>query len=176
VRIPEILTPLVAKGVAKEPEQVLTFWHDTMLMIFPPGARLTMIYRPREGYRYLIFGVTMGKVRDYETGDTLTTDDYGFWHRHSQMRWHWDPGVESIYEFEYPQWIEVTRDDPCEFEFYNDTGLTIIQDFSVWLFECGEAQWRQYVKPYLKGWYNLFTALGKLKVEEAVKFLKAGRE
>jgi len=97
LRIPELLLPLVAKGIV-DPEraQVLTFWHDTMLFIFPPSARVTVTYRPRTGYVYLVFGMTMGKVRDYDTGDVLTTDDYGFWHRHSQMRWHWDPGVESV--------------------------------------------------------------------------------
>jgi hypothetical protein len=40
-----------------------------------------MTYRPREGYIYLVFGMTLGKPRDFATGDVLTTDDYGFWHR-----------------------------------------------------------------------------------------------
>jgi len=173
MRIPELLSPLVAKGIAREPEQVLTFWHDTFLLVFPPGARLTLTYRPREGYMYLVFGITMGKVRDYDTGNVLTTDDYGFWHSHGQMRWHWDPGVESLYEFEYPHWLEVTRDDPVSMEFYNDTGLTIIQDFSIWLFECGEFQWKRYVKPYLKGIYNLFSAIGSLEIKDIARFLKA---
>jgi len=61
-------------------ERVLAL-RETMLFIFPPGARITVTYRPRTGYMYLVFGLTMGKVRDYATGDVLTTDDYGFWHR-----------------------------------------------------------------------------------------------
>jgi len=69
----------------------LLMLHNTMLLIFPPGARATLTYRPREGYVYLVFGMTMGRVRDYETGDTLTTDDYGFWHRHCVPPW------ESVY-------------------------------------------------------------------------------
>jgi len=52
---------------------------------------------------YLIFGITMGKPRDYATGNVLTTDDFGFWHKgglsdltrkRECMRWHWDPAVE----------------------------------------------------------------------------------
>jgi len=158
IRVPELLYPLVARGVVRE-EQILTFWHDTMLLICPPGARATLFYRPREGYVYLIFGITFGRPRDYATGDVLTTDDYGFWHRHSQIRWHWDPACESIYEVEYPIWNECARDDPHELEFYNNTGLTVIQDFSIWLFECAEEHW-PIVKQYLKGLFKMFYEKG----------------
>jgi len=159
VRIPELILPFVAKGIIRG-SQILTFWHDTFLYVFPTGARVTVTYKPRERYLYLIFGVTMGRPRDYDTGDILTTDDYGFWHRHSQMRWHWDPAVESIYEIEYPHFLEVTRDDPMELYFYNDTGLTVIQDFSVWMFECAEEHWPM-VQRYLRGWFNYFYERGK---------------
>lgn len=174
MRIPELLSPLVAKGITRLPEQVLTFWHDTVLFIFPPGARFTLTYRPRSGYKYLVFGMTLGLPRDFVTGDVLTTDDYGFWHRHSQMRYHWDPAVESIYEYEYPHWLEVTQDDPAEILFYNNSAVTVIQDFSIWLFECGVPQWEEYVKPYLKGWYRLFTALGKMPEARLEKVLGGG--
>ena len=171
MRIPEILTPLVAKGITRLPEQVLTFWHETLLFVFPPGARVTLTYAPRPGYMYLVFGMTMGKVRDFATGDVLTTDDYGFWHRHGQMRFHWDPGVESIYDFEYPHWLELTEEDPAELAFYNNTGLTVIQDFSIWLFECGAPQWREHVVPYLKGHYMLFDTIGRMSEAELRKMV-----
>jgi len=158
MRIPELLLPLVAKGIVRG-EQILTFWHDTMLLIFPPGARVLLSYAPRPGYVYLCFGITMGKPRDYDTGDVLTTDDYGFWHRHSQMRWHWDPAVESIYEFEYPHFLEITEEDPAELEFYNNTGLTVIQDFSIWLFECHKKHW-PLVRRYLRGLFKFFYEKG----------------
>jgi len=169
----------VAKGITRLPDQVLTFWHDTLMMVWPPTIPYpqSLTYRPRTGYMYLVFGMTMGKVRDFATGDTLTTDDYYFEHRHGQMRWHKDPGVESIYDFEYPHWLEITAEDPVEMRFYNNTGLSIIQDFSIWMFECGTEQWKEHVLPYLKGHYNLFSALGKMSEEElrvALGTLKKG--
>jgi len=152
MRIPELLFPLVSKGIVRE-EQILTYWKDTMLFILPAGARLTLTYKPREGFVY------MGRPRDYITGNILTTDDYGFWHRHGQMRWHWDPAVESIYEYEYPYFLEITRDDPLEMEFYNDTAVTVIQDISVFLLECSRENW-PIVKQYLKGIFNMFYKAG----------------
>ena len=158
MRFPDLLIPLIAKGVVTD-EGILRFWHDTMLLIFPPGARVNLTYRPRQGYVYIVFGITFGKPRDYETGDVLTTDDYGFWHRHGQMRWHWDPSVESIYMTDYPHWLEVTTDDPVELFFYNDTDRTILQDVSIWLFECTKRSWRV-VTRYLKGIYRTFYERG----------------
>jgi len=159
VKIWDLLLPLLAKGVVRE-EQILTFWHDTVLIITPPGASFTITYKPRTGYVYLVWAITFGKPRDYATGDVLTTDDYGFWHRHSQIRWHWDPQVESLYEVDpYPLWAEITTDDPHEMEIYNYTGLTIIQDFSIWIFECAEEHW-PIVRQYLKGLYKTFYEKG----------------
>lgn len=154
IQFPEILIPLIARDITRVPEQILTFWHDTYLYIFPPGAQVTVTYRPRPGFLYLVFGMTMGKPRDFATGDTLTTDDYGFYHEHPQMKWHWDPATESIYDFDYPHWLEVTDDKPVTLSFYNNSGLTIIQDFSIWLFECGELQWTKHAVPYLRGLYR----------------------
>lgn len=154
MKVPELLFPLTMKGIVME-EQVLTYWHDAMIIILPDGARTTVTYKPRTGYVYLVFGLTMGKPRDYDTGDVLTTDDYGFWHRHSQMRWHWNPGLEAIYEFKEPQFLKVTRDDPLELEFVNETGLKIIHDLNIHLFECSESRWG-IVEKYLRGIYSFF--------------------
>ena len=76
MRIPELLFPLVAKGTVRG-EQILTFWHDTMLLIFPPGAHVLLSYTPRPGYVYLCFGITMGKPRAVSyTHLTLPTTPY----------------------------------------------------------------------------------------------------
>ena len=156
------MTPLIAKGITRVPEQVLTFWHDTLLFVFPPGATFSLTYRPRQGQVYLVFGMTLGHPRDFVTGDVLTTDDFGFWHRHGQMRWHWDPAVESIYETDYPHWLEVSDTDPAELAFYNNTARTVIVDVSIWIFECSQENWDGVVVPYLKAIYE-----GRLKGKEA---------
>jgi hypothetical protein len=161
MKIPEILFPLVSKGVVRE-EPLLTYWKDTLLYTFDPGARKIVTYKPREGYVYLVFGMTFGRPRDFNTGDVLTTDDYGFWHRHSAMRWHWDPATESVYEHEYPYLLLVTEDDPLEMEFVNNTGLTVIQDFSIFLLECSEEHWPK-VQQYLKGLFKTLYEKGAEK-------------
>ena len=172
MKIPEMLYPLTMKGIARE-DQLLTYWHDAMIIILPSGGTLTITYRPREDYIYLVFGMTLGKVRDYDTGDVLTTDDYGFWHRHSQMRWHWNPGVEAIYEFAEPQLLKVTRDDPLELEFYNNTGLKVIQDINIHLFECSKQTW-PLVERYLKGIYNLFSWMGEITPLKPKRLVEEG--
>ena len=153
-RVPDPLLPLVMKGVL-EPgaEQVLTFTHDTIIVILPDGAKLLMTYRPDKGYVWLVFGITMGTPRDYDTGDELVTDDYGFWHRHSQMEWHWNPGVESIYRFGEPLFLKLTYEDPMELEFYNESGRTVIQDITIWMYKCSERRWglvEQYLRALLE--------------------------
>jgi len=72
---------------------------------------------------------------------------------------------------EYPHWLEVTEDDPVELSFYNNTGLTVIQDFSIWIFECALDHW-PIVQRYLRGLYNLFSFLGGLPTPLDVKTVK----
>lgn len=176
-KIPEILYPLVAKSILRE-DQILTYWKDTRIYIFPPGSSLTVNYIPRVGYVYIVFAIQLGKVRDWDSGDQLITDDYGFWHRHGQMRWHWDPGTESVYDFEYPEFLEVTEDDPLQLEFVNGTAFTIIHDYSIFILECTKEAWPR-VTQYLKGVFNFFYALGGMEardVEKAFsKLLKEGK-
>jgi len=167
MRIPELLFPLCMKGIVRE-EQVLTYWHDAMIFILEDGATLLITYKPRQGYIYLVFGLTMGKVRDYDTGDVLTTDDYGFWHRHSQMMWHWNPGLEAIYEYAEPQFLKVTEDDPLELEFSNTTGLKVIHDINLHILECSEQSW-SVVEQYLKGLHNFFHILSQVEKEPILK-------
>lgn len=147
------------RGIFKE-DSVLVYWHDAMILILPDGSTTTVTYRPREDYIYLIFSLTMGRPRDYDTGDVLTTDDYGFWHRHSQMRWHWNPGIEAIYEFKEPQFLKVTRDDAFELEFANNTGLTVIHDLNIHILECSKNSWKT-VERYLRGIANTFYEKGE---------------
>ena len=130
----------------------------------------------------------MGKPRDYATGDVLTTDDYGFYHRgglsdltrrREAMRWHWDPAVESIWGIpEYPHHLICTESRPMILEFYNNIDqdgdgvpdTAVIQDFTVWIFECSEEDWAD-VEQYFRGIYNYYHALGGISLSEIRKAL-----
>jgi len=81
----------------------------------------------------------------------------------------------SIYEFEYPHFLEITEEDPEELEFYNNTDLTVIQDFSIWLFEC-HMKHLPLVRRYLKGLFNLFYWFGGVEPMEVGKLLKAKKK
>lgn len=160
MRVPELLFPLAMKDIVTG-DQVLTYWHDAVIIILPPTGTLTLTYRPRQDYYYLVFSLAMGTPRDFATGNALITDDYGFWHRHSQMRWHWNPGVESVYNFEEPEFLLCTRDDPVELEFINNSPLTVIHDINIHIFECSVERW-PIVRDYLRGLHkfvNLFNIL-----------------
>jgi len=154
-----------------------------MILIFPPGFRGVLTYAPPAHVVYLIFGITMGSARDFATGDTLVTDDYGFYHRgglsdltrkKEAMLWHFDPMVESIYLPEYPHHLICTENRPMVLEFFNNTGLTVIQDFSVWIFECSDEDWAD-VEQYFRGIYNLFHALGGMTTQQVASLLRRGR-
>jgi len=168
----EIFIPLISAEYPKEYAK-LKFWHDTSIMIFPPGVRLLIQWRPPKGKIYIIFAITFGKPRDYATKEVVITDAFGFWHRHDpQMVWHWDPAVESIYLVEtYPHYLEVERGTPIDLYFVNDTDMTIVWDFSIWIFECLEAD-LPLIRQYFRGILNTCLLLGKIKPEEIVEFVK----
>jgi len=161
--IPQMLYPLFMRGIFRE-DPILTYWHDPLIFILPDGSTSTVTYRPRTDYVFLIFSLTLGRPRNYSTGDLVITDDYGFWHRHSQMRWHWNPAIESIYLYKEPQFLKVTREDPLELEFSNNAGFAIIHDINVHIGECSKGNW-PIVEQYLRGLARTFYEKGKeLKV------------
>lgn len=146
MKVPEILYPLVRAGLLK-------LWHDTSVNTFPPGARLSVSWAPTGRVVYLVFGMTFGHPRDVATGNVLTTPLFGFWHKHPEMLWHWDPMVESVYLYRHPHLLKVTRNTPIELEWYNNTLFTISQDVTIWLFEVTEDDWET-VQAYFDGILN----------------------
>jgi len=73
------------------------FYHSSAYYIIPPGLDVTILWYPEETDKVqLIFAVTFGKPRNYATGETIETDEIGFWHRGKGMKLHWDPLVESV--------------------------------------------------------------------------------
>lgn len=162
MHIPELLIPLIHLGLLGETpaETPFRFWHDTILVTTPPGANFMITVMPRAGYVYLVFGLTMGTPLDVATGNAVVTDQYGFYHSHAQMRMHWDPAVESIYEFDYPQFLEVSDATPLAYQIYNNTAMTIQQDFSTWLYEFPKGKW-PLLHRYLRGVFNFFYSEGE---------------
>jgi len=131
MKVPEIYIPLIEKNLFK-------FAHDTGYYIFPPGTIVELYWGPDKGKVYYVFGLTFGKPRDYNTQEVVYSDDFYFWHRHSQMDWHYDPCIESIADIEYPHHLKVVKDDPMHLEFHNDTDRTMVMDISVWMFIANE--------------------------------------
>lgn len=167
-------------------EGLLTFFHETLQLVFPPGITFTMRWAPPARMVYLVFFLTMGRARDYVTGDTITSTDYGFYHRGGlgsfikktdAMRWHWDPMVESIFLVEYPHHLVATHNKAMILELYNNavdpiTGLpiTVVQDFSIWVFECNEEEFKD-VEQYFRGYYNYYHTLGGMSKQQLERFL-----
>jgi len=64
-------------------------------------------------------------------------------------------------------------------EFYNNIDAdndgvpdtTVIQDFSVWIFECSDEDWAD-VEQYFRGIYNYYHALGGISLSEIRKALR----
>ena len=154
--------------------QILTYWHHAVIINLPAGSSTTLTYRPRDrNHYYIVFSLAMGTPRDYDTGAALITDDYGFWHRHSQVRWHWNPGLESVYNFEEPEFFKLTYEDPMELEFINNSTLRIIHDINIHIYEVSASRW-PLVRDYLKGihkFYMFWNILDKISPGTLEQFI-----
>lgn len=171
MNIPEILLPLIARNVVS-PEGLLIPLRDSFIYEFDDGVESTVEYTPDALRVWLVYGMTCGIPRDVNTGDALTTDEYGFWMRHGQMTWHFNPAVESSYVAPVGHWLELTRGEPLTILFQNHSGLTIIQDFTVWILEAKTEKW-EVVSRYLRGIFRERYALGHLTLEGAKEYIDA---
>lgn len=161
----EILLPLISARYPHEHAKV-KFWKDSNILIFPANSDLSMTWRPPQGKIYIVYALTFGKPRDYNTGDIIITNEFGFYHRHDpQMIWHWDPAVESVFDVEqYPLYLEVERGTPMDFYFYNNTSYKIIWDFSVWLLEA-KIEDLDFIRSYIRDYIEQFRELRRLREE-----------
>jgi len=147
MRIPEIYIPLFHMDILEKE------WHDTFIIDMPANSSLTMRWHPTQGMVYLVYGLTMGRPRDYITRDIIVSTDFGFYVKHEKMKWHWNPLMESIFEVETPFHLIVTHAKPLVFEFYNNTDLRIVNDFTLWLFECANTS-IPILNQYLRGLFG----------------------
>jgi len=115
---------------------ICEFYHITGYYILPPNLDVTIHWAPEEDNKVqVIFAVTFGTPRDFNTGEVVYSGDVGFWHRGKGMKLHWDPLVESILNVVYPHITPTTKQDYFEIRFINRTNRTIIIDVSIWILE-----------------------------------------
>ena len=150
------------------------FYHSTAYFIIPPNIDVTLKWAPAEdGVVQVIFALTFGEPRDYNTGEVVWTDEAGFWHRGRGMKWHWDPLVPSIIRTVYPHVTPTTKQDFFEVRFVNRTNRVIIVDVSIWIFEYTEGSFKEFLE-MVEGFAKLFRLFSKLEV--AVPTVPAGLE
>lgn len=148
MKVPELYMPLVTSGL-------LRLWHDNRRYVFPPNSKATFRWAPSGRMIYLVFGLTFGIPRD-NVGNAVITRLFGFKHKHSEMLWHTDHMVESVYLYRHPHHQKVTRNDPLILEWFNNGGVTLIEDVTIWLFECNEEDW-SIVEKYFEGMVKKMT-------------------
>jgi len=142
----------------------LVLLHNTAYYIIPPNIDVTLKWAPAEdGVVQVIFAITFGEPRDYNTGEVVWTDEVGFWHRGRGMKWHWDPLVPSIIRTVYPHVTPTTKQDFFEVRFVNRTSRTIIIDVSLWILEYTEGAFKEFLE-MVEGFAKLFRLFSKLEV------------
>jgi hypothetical protein len=114
--------------------------------ILPPGLDVTLYWAPEEeGKVQVMFAVTFGTPRDFNTGEVVYSGDIGFWHRGKGLRLHWVPIAESTLNIVYPHITPTTKQEPFEIRFINRTSRVIIVDVSVWIFEYTVHSYQQFL-------------------------------
>lgn len=167
----ELLIPLYHLGYIKR------FWHYTTMLVTPPRSRYRIVWKAPPATGQIVFILVLGRPRDYDTKEPVITTDYGFWHSHQpMMRLHWDPAVESIYEFSlhagYPHYIICEKERYLDIIIVNDTeDITVMQDVSVYILEYDERH-KELIDSYMRGIVNLLVALGRMRVEEVSSILE----
>jgi hypothetical protein len=150
------------------------FYHSTAFYIIPPNIDVTLKWAPAEDdVVQVIFAVTFGEPRDYNTGEVVWTDEVGFWHRGRGMKWHWDPLVPSIIRTVYPHVTPTTKQDFFEVRFVNRTNRVIIVDVSLWIFEYTESSFKEFLE-MVEGFAKLFRLFSKLEVAGPAPAVPAG--
>jgi hypothetical protein len=152
------------------------FYHITQLVILPPRIDVILQWSPADdNVVQLVFAVTFGTPRDFNTGEVVYTTDVGFWHRGRGMKLHWDPLVESVLNVVYPHITPATKRDPFEIRFYNYTDRVIMVDVSVWVFEYSITNYDKFLS-MIRGFSKLLRLIDailpdSIDREEAVRYL-----
>jgi len=161
--IPPRLRRAITLGKAK-------FFHLTMQMTLEPGEEVTMEMSPAAlglgpGVVWAQYGMTIAGV-------TFPDIRIGFWHSHRMMVYHWDPFVESIFNFPYYYNVATSADSPEVIILTNPTDTALTFNITGWIAEFPtKSLWREYVD-VTRGEWNLLRELGRLSEEDVAMFVK----
>ena len=129
------------------------YYHITQEYEVPPGAGFEMLIGPPKGWVWIIY-TSFGDAYDKETGATVRSFNFGFWHKGPNMLWHYDPAESSLMNFEYPHVDIVPPGEVYRIRFINDEDKTIIFDITCHIIEIPEEEWeraKQILKKFITG-------------------------
>ncbi len=142
------------------------FLHYTAIYYLPPNLDVTIRWYPEEDDKvFLIFALSFGDPRDFQTNEVVYTDEVGFWHRGMGMKLHWDPLVQSILGITYPHITPATKENPFEIRFVNKTNRMIYIDVSVWYFEYSRKSFEEFIS-FARGFIKFFRLIDKTVSDE----------
>ena len=146
-------------------------WRDTVVGTYPTGTDTTISWEPPKDRVYFVYGIVLGKPRESLTGVQITGDDFKLYLWHKQMRQHRAPGVESIYDFPYGTWLEVTSKNKLFLQIVNDYTETVMHDFTILVVDVGE-RGAETIRRLLQGYFNWLYFWGgflPLEIDEMVR-------
>jgi len=113
---------------------------DTIGAIVPTtNIPVSVDYVPSEEYKTLIFGVSFGTPREYDTvtgtiGPEVFSTDIGVYITiPGYVDWHWIPLVDQTVNTVHPIVGWVTNKNPLSFRLINDASTTVWFSLTFWL-------------------------------------------
>lgn len=168
MNLPDTLfLPLLTAGTFKD-EPILKPYRLAGQVTLAPGASTTVttIQPPSEGKVWFIYNITFGIARVVPALLPISTDQFIITLEHNQIvKTSIASGLESVYNYEWPQWIECRKDIPLQVQVTNNTALTITQDASFSIYECSLDN-SSVVRRYLKGFASLFYFFGAYSTKQ----------
>jgi len=155
--LPKRLRDAITIGKAK-------FYAFTLEVTLDPGEKVTMNVSPA----MLELGPEVVWVHYCKTLGGVTFPDIriGFWSSHRMMVYHWNPMVESV--FNYPRYYNVAtaEDSPEVMIFYNPTDTALTFKMTVWIAEFPSKSAYQEYEEVIRGEWNLLRMAGRIRADE----------
>lgn len=136
--------------------------------MIPTKSSLTMPLAPPEGSAWIYAAITVGKYRDYATGNPINTQDVFTYTEHEMAKPFHTYALESNYDYPWAVYFEVTRASPLVITFTNNTKRNVIMDGASAVFVVNEPMLPK-VRRLWRGWMNLMWILGGLNVGDLME-------